>query len=114
LLTDNYKGDFMLESLLIQCSQADLVAALKKAMAEELSKVQLAVCSSDSEVIFTKKEAAAFLKVSLPTLRKYINSADIPCYRVGQNLRFKKGDLIKSLKLIRRSRRSGWGSDDTS
>lgn len=104
----------MLESLLIQqCSQADLVTALKKALADELQKAKFN-SSSDSDVLFTKKEAAAFLKVSLPTFSKHIKASKIPSYRVAQNLRFKKSDLLKYLKQVSYNRGSRCQWDDSS
>ena len=56
--------------------------------------------------LITKKQAAAYLKISLPTLSKLINEGIIPFHRLGRsNLRFKISELEKSLCVTRNNRR---------
>lgn len=48
---------------------------------------------NNSEVL-TLKEVAAFLKLSVPTVKKYINSGELKSSRVGRFWRVQKDDLI--------------------
>lgn len=41
----------------------------------------------------TIEEAAKYLKVSVPSIRKYIKSGKIPSYRQGYIIRLKQSDL---------------------
>lgn len=40
--------------------------------------------------VMTSKEASEYLGISLPTLYRYINRDKIPCFRLGNQWRFKK------------------------
>lgn len=48
-----------------------------------------------NDEILTVKEAAQFLKVSVPTIYQLKARNQIPFKKVGGNLRFLKSDLIK-------------------
>ena len=41
----------------------------------------------------TVKEASAYLKVSIPTLRKYIRNGILPHYRQGRIVRLRSSDI---------------------
>jgi excisionase family DNA binding protein len=41
----------------------------------------------------TIEDAAGYLKISIPTVRKYIRLKKLPCYRQGRIIRLKKEDL---------------------
>ncbi len=57
--------------------------------------------------LITKKQAAAYLKVSLPSLSKYVKLGLIPCHRLSKSsLRFKISELEKSLSVTRNNRHS--------
>lgn len=45
--------------------------------------------------ILTVKEAAQFLKVSVPTIYQLKAKKQIPFKKIGGNLRFSKADLLK-------------------
>jgi excisionase family DNA binding protein len=47
----------------------------------------------------TIKEAADYLKLSVPTIRKYIRLRKLPHYRHGRIVRFKRRDLDNFLEL---------------
>ena len=52
--------------------------------------------------LLTKKEAAAYLKISLPTLTKYINDGHVKAFSIaGTRMRFKISDMEKALKTLR-------------
>lgn len=68
-----------------------------------LEKVATKVFSSrltakeEEEELLTRQEAAKFLNISLPTLHK-ITQAGLPFHRVGNKIRYKKGDLREHTK----------------
>ena len=39
------------------------------------------------------REAAEYLKLKVPTLRKWCFERRLPVYKIGRTVRFKKGDL---------------------
>ena len=69
------------------------------------SNIVLSVASPTTPVekkLLSKKEAAAYLKISLPTLSKYINGGFVKAHTVtGTRMRFKISDLDKSLRGLR-------------
>ena len=58
--------------------------------------------ASASDRLLTKKEAANYLKVSLPTLSRYIKDGYVKAYTIsGTRMRFRVSDLDKALKTLR-------------
>lgn len=53
----------------------------------------------DTELL-TRKEAARFLGVSLPTLLDFTKSGKVTGYRIGTRVRYKRGELEQSLRQI--------------
>lgn len=53
----------------------------------------------DTELL-TRKEAARFLGVSLPTLLDFTKSGKVTGYRIGTRVRYKRAELEQSLKQI--------------
>lgn len=51
---------------------------------------------SDDPLI-DKKEAAKILGVSVPTIDNYRRNGNIPSYRIGASVRFKKSEVIKAM-----------------
>jgi len=49
----------------------------------------------------TRKEAAAFLGITLPTLHKMTHDGRIQGRRIGSRIRFYQSDLEKALKTIK-------------
>lgn len=63
---------------------------------EELRKLLFEVYSDfqkEEDEILTLQEAAKYLKVSAATLRKLVNSKDVPHFQKGQVIRFNKKAL---------------------
>lgn len=83
----------------LNCQQ--LQELLRVIVREELSsfKINNKPISNAEEIKFlSKKEAALFLKISLPTLTKLIKSGDVKALRLGKSrYRFRKTDLENSL-----------------
>jgi excisionase family DNA binding protein len=49
----------------------------------------------------TRKEAAAFFDITLPTLHKWTQEGKIKGQRIGSRIRFYQSDLEKALKAIK-------------
>lgn len=80
----------------------ELLEGLRKVLQCELqSFVNKSGHEDEDDDLLTRKDAAALLKVSLPTLHDWVKSGIIPAYRIGSNIRFKKSELIKSLIKIK-------------
>lgn len=71
-----------IESMLLQ---------LKPVQQEEPSRKELK----------TRKEAAAFFDITLPTLHKWTQDGKIKGQRIGSRIRFYQSDLEKALKTIK-------------
>lgn len=54
--------------------------------------------SAEKEVYLTRKQAAKFLQMSLPTLHHYTKEGIITSLRIGNKIRYKKTDLEKAMK----------------
>jgi len=49
--------------------------------------------TKDKDTIFTFKEVCDYLKISKDTLYKYTQRKKIPSFKMGKQLRFKKGSI---------------------
>jgi excisionase family DNA binding protein len=52
----------------------------------------------DEEVLYTTEEACKILKCSKPTLHRWKKENIVPHIRIGNNIRYKKSDLMKLIK----------------
>jgi len=52
----------------------------------------------DDEALITKQEASDFLKVSIKTIDKMVSMKNIPYYKIGVCVRFKRGELQRWAK----------------
>jgi len=50
--------------------------------------------------LLTRNEVAKMLQISLVTLTEWIKQGKIPALRIGTRVRFKKADVLNSLKKI--------------
>lgn len=56
-----------------------------------------------ADKLLSKKDAAKYLSISLPTLSKYINSGHVKAHTVaGTRMRFRLSDLDKALRTLRK------------
>ena len=51
----------------------------------------------DNETLLTREETAKLLSVSLVTLWDWTKKDIIPAYRIGNKVRYKKSEVLKSL-----------------
>jgi len=79
----------------------ELTTEFRKILQEELAKLNLPSSKSigeESTKLLSKKEAAAYLTISLPTLTKLIKSGNVKALKIGKSrYRFRKSDLQNSL-----------------
>jgi len=72
---------------------------------EALSEVQPPQRKEDE--LITRQETAQFLGISLVTLNQYTKDGIIPGYRIGSRVRYKKHEVLESLKSFKKYRRKG-------
>ncbi|MEP0984941.1 helix-turn-helix domain-containing protein [Ekhidna sp.] len=89
------------EITLINLTIAELKDIVKTAVQEELKEI-FEPASEDIDKLISRKEVAKFLKVSLPTLTKYVKNGTIPAHRIGNRILFKKQEVIDSLHNVHR------------
>lgn len=78
----------------------DLIAMIKEAFKDELKEIlKQNEKSDDYDVLLSRKEVAKLLNVSLVTINKYKRDGKLPYCRLGRNLYFKKGDILKALEI---------------
>lgn len=63
-----------------------------KSFSSELEK------SKETEVYLTRRQAADFLQISLPTLHQYTKNGLITSLRIGNKIRYKQTDIEKAMK----------------
>lgn len=73
-----------------------VVEAINNGVSQALENNKLKSTKPILELL-TKKEAAKFLGVSLPTLDKLIESGAVISHRIGGNIRLKKHELESAL-----------------
>lgn len=92
-----------MQSLLIQSvSKAELQELIKDSVEQAvkncLSSLVLPTSQENHGQSLSKKEAAKYLKVSIPTLTKYVKEGFVKAFRLGgARMRFRASDLDKAL-----------------
>jgi excisionase family DNA binding protein len=80
--------------------RSELVEVLKSELPDLLNGLLLAIKPPSTELV-TRKEAALFFGVSLPTIDDWIHTGQIPAYRIGNCIRLKKDELIEAMSKIK-------------
>ena len=79
-------------------SQQKRIAELEKqvdALKEALARV---VLSKTDDVLMSTKEIAPYVGVSHPrTVERWVREKGLPCVKIGRNLRFRLGDVLRWL-----------------
>lgn len=76
----------------------ELECIIKECFNTELKKTIPLIKTKEEDVLLSRKEAANLLGVSLGTLSTYCKSGVIISYRIGSLIRFKKSQVMGSLK----------------
>ncbi len=87
----------MQDFILTQVPIADLQGYIAQTIQRELSIILKADPAPDPDELVTRKQAAQYLGLSLPTLHDYTLRGIIPAYRLESRVRYKKGDLLNCL-----------------
>jgi excisionase family DNA binding protein len=78
--------------------QRQRISELEKqvdALKEALARV---VFSKSDDVLMSTKEIAPYVGVSHPkTVERWVREKGLPCVRIGRNLRFRLGDVLRWL-----------------
>ncbi len=69
----------------------------RKAAEEVLAKYAKSISSKErSDDLLTSKEVAPLLGVTHhKTVERWVRERDLPCVRIGRNLRFRRGDVLR-------------------
>lgn len=76
--------------------KTELVAIIQEAIKTELASLVSKDEVSKNE-LYTRKEVAKLLSVSLPTLHEWTKDGVITAYRIGSSIRYKHADVQKAL-----------------
>ena len=88
----------MEQVLLTSVPIADLEGIVARAIQDQLSDfLKAATTAPDPDELITRKQAAKYLGISLPTLHGYTVRGIIPAHRIGSGVRYKKGELLNCL-----------------
>ena len=83
----------------------DLVSAISNDVFAKLSPLFPAIpppdTSKKTEKYLTRKEVAALISVSLPTLHKYTTTGRIKAYRINRQVRYKECEVLAALAQIK-------------
>jgi excisionase family DNA binding protein len=92
----------MVDYILSPVPFADLEAIVGRAIQRELSDILKATTPApDPDELVTRRQAAQYLGLSLPTLHDYTLRGIIPAYRLGSRVRYRKGELLNALLQVR-------------
>lgn len=79
---------------------SELKSFIQEAIQSELTQLYQHSEKGESERLYTRKEVADLLGISLPTLHTYTQEGIITAYRIGTQIRYKHEDIDKALKEI--------------
>ncbi|MGG9970923.1 helix-turn-helix domain-containing protein [Ferruginibacter sp. SUN002] len=87
-----------MQNCYIPKSKEELIELIQEAVQESLVSVQKENTTNKyQDEIFSKKQAASYLKISLPTLSLRTNEGLIKASRIGSRVLYYKSDLDKAL-----------------
>lgn len=90
-----------MEQHLVLSIPLDELEKLQKKWIKEVLQEYIIEIKNQSEQIdkmFTRKETAEFLKVSLPTLHIWSKTGKLKFYRIGNRVLYKKNEIMNALK----------------
>lgn len=90
----------MQKQILITLSIEEFEALIRNSVRTELN-ARPKEPPKDATQYISAKEAAAILKISQPTLRKYSRDSLFKVYKIGRTLRFLKSEIEQSLPSVR-------------
>lgn len=87
-----------MESIILQSvSVSELKELISETIQEQIGQIQKPLPKTE---LLTRKEAAEILGVSLPTLHYWTKDGEVPAYRIGNRVRYKRDEVLSSLQKI--------------
>ncbi len=90
------KQIIQIESISVEELKKELISEFEKAIAILIN------INDNEEKLLTREETAQMLKVSLVTLWDWTKKDVLPAYRIGYKVRYKKNEVLASLKQMNR------------
>ncbi|RYJ44243.1 DNA binding domain protein, excisionase family [Flavobacterium beibuense] len=87
--------------LLHQLTPEQLQDMIREAVKAELDDFKNRLADSEPDVLLTRTEASALLKVNITTLWNWTKAGKITAYGIGNRVYYKKQELLSSLVAFR-------------
>jgi len=87
------KSVIQLENINAEDFKNEILAGVKS-----LFQIHSSTTQKDEDVYWTREETSKFLSISLVTLWEYTRKDILQAYRIGNNVRYRKSDVINSLQ----------------
>ncbi|EIA08676.1 helix-turn-helix domain-containing protein [Flavobacterium frigoris] len=92
----------MAKQILLHCISPDeLKQLIKEVIIEEFLDFKKNLAIHESDALLTRSETCEFLKIDSSTLWSWTKKGKISCYGIGARRYYKKGDLLKSLVILK-------------
>lgn len=90
------KEIIQIENISIEVLKTELLLEFKNVITTLLNE------KKEIDILLTRQETANLLNVSLVTLWDWTRKDVVPAYRIGYKVRYKKSEVLASLKQINR------------
>jgi len=87
-----------IENTTVDDLKSDLLNGVHETLRDFTSKFQ----AKNDDKLLTREETAEMLSVSLVTLWKWTRDDIIPAYRIGNRVRYKKGEVLQAMQKMNR------------
>lgn len=88
------------EIILFPIPLEELTKLISETVKKEIEKLPSINSPPLQSEFISRKEAAKILRISLPTLSDYIFRSIIAAYKIGNNVRLKKDEVLNALEKI--------------
>ena len=99
------------ERIIYSIELDELVRRICDEMERRMGKRGVSVAQSVEqplvEELLTREQAARLLGITLPTLREYTRRGWVDGYRIGTRVRYKRSEVLGSLKLMQTAKQAG-------
>lgn len=90
-----------MEQIILHSTPKDeLVNIFREILQSELASFK-PVQENTSNLLYTRKEVAKMLGISLPTLHEWTKGGSIKAHRIGTRVRYKEKDVKNALKEVK-------------
>jgi len=83
-----------IENTTVEDLKAELLNGVNQTLKEFTSNFQ----AKNDDALLTREETAEMLQVSLVTLWKWTKDDIIPAFRIGNRVRYKKGEVLRAMQ----------------